>query len=111
MNQLSSATLECVRALAGDGNVLISNHGYDELADDDIFADEVLVGLAGAVVVEDYPSATRGPSVLVLERDGEGRPIHAVWGIPKDKLGPAVLITAYHPDPARWSEDFTERKK
>lgn len=111
MKQSSSGTLERVRALAADGNVLISDHGYDELADDDIFADEVLAGLAAAVVVEDYPSAAKGPSVLVLEHDSEGRPIHVVWGIPDRKLGPAVLVTAYRPDPKRWSEDFTERRK
>jgi hypothetical protein len=30
--------------------------------------DDVVAGLASAVVVEDYPVSGRGPSVLVLQR-------------------------------------------
>ena len=77
-----SETLDRVRTLAGSGQVRASDHGYDELADDALFADEVLTGLAGAIVVEDYPSAVRGPTVLVLQYDSEDRPLHVVWGIP-----------------------------
>jgi len=107
----SSITLERVRALVAEGQVRISDHGYDELAEDAIYADEALAGIKGAVAVEDYPEAGRGPSVLVLQRDNSGAPIHVLWGIPKGRPGPAVLITAYRPDPDRWSEDFTERKR
>ena len=104
-------TLRLVQGLAAAGEVRISDHGYDELADDAIFVDEVLAGLSDAVVVEDYPTAAKGPSVLVVQYDGMGRPLHVVWGIPKGRTSPAVLITAYRPDPARWSPDFTERSK
>lgn len=104
-------TLARVRALAQQGQVRISDHGYDELADDAIFAVDVLAGIDEAAIIEDYPSAARGPSVLVLQTDSDGRPIHVVWGIPKGHGGPAVLVTAYRPDPARWSQDFTRRKR
>ena len=33
----------------------------------------------------------RGRSVLVLQLDGAGQPIHVVWGIPKGFESPAVL--------------------
>jgi len=106
-----SETLNRVKAVVSEGAVHISDHGYDELAGDGIFVGDVVAGCAAAVVVEDYPDAVRGPSVLVLQQDPQGRAIHIVWGIPKGQLGPAVLITAYRPDPARWSRDFRERKK
>jgi hypothetical protein len=93
------------------GAVFVSAHGYDELADDDIFFGDVLAGLPTAQLVEDYPAATKGPSILVLEYDSADLPIHVVWGIPKGAGGPAVLVTAYRPDPARWSSDFKERRK
>ncbi len=93
------------------GDVRISEHGYDELADDDILVRDVLAGLADAVLVEDYPTFGKGPSVLVLQRDRHGQPVHVVWGLPRGNLRPAVIVTAYRPDPARWNEDFTERRK
>lgn len=89
-----SATLEQVQRLVEAGKVRISDHGYDELADDDIYAHDVVTGLVAAQVVEDYPDYGKGPCVLVLEKDAEDRPIHAVWGIPKGQTEPAVLVTA-----------------
>jgi Domain of unknown function (DUF4258) len=105
-----SDTLTQIQLLVARGATLISDHGYDELRKDDIFAADILAGVGGAIVLEDYPSARRGPSVLVLQKDATQRPIHVVWGIPKDLLEPAVVVTAYRPDPARWSSDYTKRK-
>ena len=105
-----SETLYKIRALVQAGKTLVSAHGYDELAADDIFSDEVLDGIDHAEVVEDYPAASKGPSVLVLQHDSEGRPIHVVWGIPKGANEPAVMITAYRPDPERWLAGFKERR-
>ena len=39
--------------------------------------------LGKAVVVEDYPDRSCGTSVLVLQHDEIGAPIHFLWGIPK----------------------------
>jgi len=105
-----SQTLEQVQSLARHGDVRISAHGYDELAADDIFISDVVDGVAAAIVVEDYPRFAQGSCVLVLQKDTDGRPIHVVWGIPKSHTGPAVVVTAYRPDPARWSTDFLKRK-
>jgi len=71
---------------------------------------DVLDRVGGAVVVEDYPDAARGPTVLVLQSDLANAPIHVVWAIAKGRTEPAVLVTAYRPDPARWSPDFMHRK-
>jgi hypothetical protein len=48
-----SKTLEAVKSLAAAGNVRISEHGYDELAEDQIAARDIIGGLTDAVVVED----------------------------------------------------------
>ena len=106
-----STTFERIRQLVDEGEVRISEHGYDELAADGILARDVIAGLAYAVVIEDYPNYPKGPCVLVLQKDNGNEPIHSVWGIPKGNARPAVLITAYKPDPELWEEDFTRRKK
>lgn len=105
-----SQTLERIRELIARREVRISDHGYDELADEDIFLDQILAGVTSAVVVEDYPTYHRGPCVLVLQRDEYGQPIHVLWG-PKNAAYPAVVVTAYRPDPDRWSDDFMRRKR
>ncbi len=106
-----SSTFEAVLALVEVLDVRISEHGYDELAEDGLTVTEILDGMGNARVVEDYPEYPKGPSILVLQFDREGRPIHTVWGIPKGHNRPAVLVTAYRPDPSRWQAGFMERRK
>ena len=105
-----SQTLDLVRTLVASDDVRVSNHGYEELAADRVAIRDVIDGLSGAVVVEDYPEYPKGPCVLVLEHDGNGQPIHVVWGIPAGKTSPAVVVTAYRPDPARWDETWRKRR-
>ena len=93
------------------GDARISEHGYDEMIDDEIYARDVLAGLNEGIAIDDYPQHPKGPCVLVLQKDGRGEPIHVVWGIPRGKASPAVLITAYRPDPKRWADDFMRRKE
>jgi len=105
-----SQTLEQIIALAGRGEVRISDHGYDELAEDGIFVRDIVLALPDAELLEDYPDFPKGPCILVLQLDRDSKPVHAVWGIPKGETSPAVLITAYRPDPARWTNDCRSRR-
>jgi Domain of unknown function (DUF4258) len=57
-------------------------------------------------VIEDYPEDVRGHSCLMLAVP-EGRPVHVVCS---PKVEYLAVITAYLPDPARWSPDFRERR-
>jgi len=102
--------IERVRDLLRAGDVRISEHGYDELAEDGLTAREVLGSIQEAVVVEEYLNYAKGPCVLLLQKDQAGEPIHVVWGIPKGHDKPVVLVTAYRPDPGRWDKTFTRRR-
>jgi len=99
-----------VQELVGNGEVRISDHGYDELAEDGLTVREAVAGVFSGTKVEEYPDYPKGPSVLVLQVAGDGIAMHVVWGIPKGYDKPAVLVTAYTPDPTRWDESFLRRK-
>jgi hypothetical protein len=75
-----SQTLAIVQGLLKRGEYLVSRHGYRELAADDILLEEVLAGIESAVAVEDYPISRKEPSLLVLQRDASGLPVHVMWG-------------------------------
>ena len=96
-------------ALITAGDVRISEHVYDSLADDGLSVNELLTGVSSAVVIEEYPEYPKGAAVLVLQRAVDGSPVHAVWGVPRGYNRPAVLVTAYRPDPSIWDETFTRR--
>lgn len=95
--------------LCAEGSVRASSHAVDEMALDRILIDDLISSITSAELVEDYPNAGRGPSALLLQTDHAGQPIHAVWGIPAGHTAPAVVITAYRPDPVRWDRTFTRR--
>ena len=63
-----SQTLQRVQELMARGEIRISEHGYDELAADDIAIEDALRGVAEADVVEDYPEYFK-PSSWVCSTD------------------------------------------
>jgi hypothetical protein len=105
-----SETLRRVQTLVLAGDVHVSDHGYDELRKDAILVEDAIADIANAVLLEDYPERYRGPSVLALQHDGHGHPIHVVWALPANERRPAVLVTAYRPDPELWDRDFRRRR-
>ena len=105
-----SEIFEKIKELVRRTEIKISDHGYDETAEDDIFIKDIIADVDNGIVVEDYPEYPKGPCVLVLEKDRDARPIHVVWGIPKGASSPAVVVTAYRPDANMWTDNFTRRR-
>jgi hypothetical protein len=104
-----SELLGRVVALVNAGDFMVSAHGDDELAAEDISLRDVVAAIGHATLVAQYPEYSKGPCVLVLERDRTGSPVHVVWGIPRGHERPAVLVTAYRPACDTWDATWTRR--
>jgi hypothetical protein len=106
-----SETLRRVKALVLSGDLLVTDRAYEELIEDDILPSDAIDGIATALAIEDYPDRVRGPAVLALQHDPARRPIHVVWAMPAGQRRPAVLVTAYRPNPRLWDSDFKRRRR
>lgn len=71
----SPAVVHPILDLIARREVLISDHGYDEMAADGILIKEVYEGVREGIAVEEYPTYHKGPCVLVLQRDHDGKPV------------------------------------
>lgn len=105
-----SETLEKIKTLVAAGKVRVTEHGQEELFNDSIMIDELMASIGSAVLVEDYPDAYKGSSILVLQQIEGGKDVHVVWGITITSADIASLITAYFPNPDRWYNGFMKRK-
>lgn len=68
---------------------------------------EIVTVIQTGEVIEDYPEDRRGHSCLIFGMGLRGRPVHVVCS-PKDEY--LAVITAYVPDPQKWSTDFRVRR-
>ena len=105
-----SATFQIVKDLVKSGKFRLSQHGDEEMREDGIFFTALLNSVESAFVVEDHPEAWKGPTVLRLQ-EFEDMKFHAIWGLSKTTPDMASLITAYLPDPKKWTPDFMKRLK
>jgi hypothetical protein len=101
--------LSTIQSLVSAGKVRVSAHGFEQLAEDDISFGELLESLPHAKWVEEYQDYHKGPCILVLQMTETREPVHVLWGIARNSPGQVTLITAYRPDPARWTADFLRR--
>ncbi len=103
------ATFDRVRTLVMAGEWVASDHAVQNMADRAIFGSDLADSIATADEVENYPSYHLGPCALLLHDCPMGA-VHALWGLAKGTTRPAVLITAYVPDPKQWMTDLRTRR-
>ncbi|MBI4490356.1 MAG: DUF4258 domain-containing protein [Deltaproteobacteria bacterium] len=104
---MMATIVEQVR-VAASKRMLFLPHAIRQMARPDrmITTSEVEIVVSTGELIEDYPEDVRGHSCLLLGLGEEDRPIHVLCS-PKDDY--LAIITAYLPDPARWSPDFKRR--
>ena len=83
-------------------------HATRRMFQRNIHEDDIELVLREGDVIEQYDEDFPLPSVLISGRTSANRPLHLLAGvnIPEQKL---VIITAYEPDPLRWTGNFSGR--
>ncbi len=85
-----------------------SGHAVVRMYERGLSPGDIRLVVAQGEVIADYPNDSPYPSVLLLGQI-DGRPLHIVVAQnPTDEA--CIVVTAYVPDPAKWSADFRERK-
>ena len=107
---MRSALFNTIARVINAGNYEISEHAGRKPAAAGLLIERFAERIGDSVVVEEYPKYHAGACVLCLQIDEFGRSAHLLWGIAKGTRRPAYLVTAYRPDPARWSADYLKRR-
>jgi heterodisulfide reductase subunit C len=86
-----------------------SKHAVDQSILRQIRVQEIREAITNGQVIEDYPEDKYGPSCLICGLTQAQRPIHVQCSYPSRSL--IKIITVDEPDPQRWNNDFTQRRR
>jgi hypothetical protein len=92
--------------LVDPARIRFSEHALQRMWAQSLSVHAVLEALQVSEVIEDYADAIRGSCALALGVVDK-RALHIVAAY--DAHGYHLIITAYLPDPTRWSADFRQR--
>ena len=97
-----------VRVVYDEDAVFITAHAAERFRLRNIKAKDIRTAVATGEIIEQYPCDYPYPSCLILGVTKENRYIHVVMS---DEGNASRIITAYFPDPAKWSNDYKTRKE
>jgi hypothetical protein len=90
--------------------IRITDHADEEAQTDHISFEEIFFSVLQGEIIEEYPTDKPYPSCLIYGDSFSGEPIHSVWAY-NPETDWAVLVTVYRPDPQRWKDWRTRRKR
>jgi hypothetical protein len=94
-SSIKARIIEQIRA----GLVRFTIHAHQEMAAENFVLDDVLEGLTGGQLLENYPEHKRGACALFGGVALDERPIHIVCTTGHPVL---IVITVYEPKPPKW---------
>ena len=92
------------------GKIYWNDHALLRMRQREIKIREVIEVTGIGNVIEEYHEDKPFPSVLISGRCSSGRALHVVVGV-NSILGEIYIITCYEPEPSRWDENFSKRRK
>ena len=88
--------------------LLFRVHAVERMFERRISLKQISRALQSGQTIEDYSEEMPEPGRLILGFQGK-RPFHVVASENPD-TGETTIITVYHPDPNKWSKDYTGRR-
>jgi len=99
--------IEDLRKLCNDDNIQITDHAFRRCRERNISLDEITDCINQGEIIESYPDDYPFPSALIFGIVLK-KPLHIVAGLSETDIW---IISAYHPDPEKWNDDFKTRKE
>jgi len=96
-----------IKKFISEGKVQVRHHARIQMRTRKIRIDDVLRTVSGGEIIEEYPDDMPFPSCLIYA-ESNNRPMHVVCALSYEEV---ILITAYEPDPTKWIDFRSRRKK
>ena len=100
--------IDTLRELSNIGHIKFTAHILSRLQEREIYPSDIRHCIRTGHIIEAYPKDYPFPSCLVLGCTLHHKPLHVVIGVGEGYLW---LITAYFPNPAKWDDNFSQRKE
>ncbi|MBQ9364626.1 MAG: DUF4258 domain-containing protein [Schwartzia sp.] len=100
--------IESYRLLCRDASIAMTNHAKARLQERKVCLDDIESAIFSGIIIEKYPDDAPFPSCLIAGKAVNGNVLHTVISTDGEFI---YIITAYWPDPDRWTEEFTKRKE
>ena len=100
--------IEKLREYYKNDLVFVTEHAAERYRQRGIKAKDVRFAVSNGEIIEQYPEDFPFPSCLICGKDEDNNIVHVCMS---DEGSASRIITAYYPDPDKWSEDFKIRKE
>ena len=100
--------LNRIRSQAHAGNIRLTLHAQQEMAEEQISLNEVLEAISEGHVLEDYPDHRRGACCLLNGLTQMERAVHVVCTTAHPTL---IIITVYEPGLPKWFTPTRRRQQ
>ena len=99
--------LENIKEQAKNENIRVTQHGQQEMAEEDITLSDLFEAIATSEILENYSEHQRGSCCLLYGTTNSGKSLHIVC---TTSLQILVVITVYIPKSPKWITSTKRRK-
>ena len=96
-----------LQSICNDKHIIFTRHSRRRCAERGITLDDIEKAIMTGKIIETYADDKPFPSCLISGIDKERLYIHIVLSSDKSFI---YVITAYHPDENKWTDNYTVRK-